>query len=171
MLRSPRRFAIGLSVMLIPLLVSGCGGGDGAPIGTCSGSCPARTLVTYLPIEATPASHPDGGPTDLYVIAPSEPATAPRHVATYGWMLGIANVTTHDGTPTKRFYTTVGENGGDHLWSLDLTEKSALTPVQVSNLTFPIVPAPMPAPNHPDSMELCSSQVIQGNLNDPDSAM
>jgi len=171
MLRLPRRFAIGLLVMLIPLLVSGCGGGNGAPIGTCSGSCPARPSVTYLPIEATPTSNPAGGPTDLYVIPMAEPATNPRHVANYGWMLGIANVTTRDGTPTRRFYTTAGEKGGDHLWSLDLTEKSTLTPVQVSNLTFPNVPAPMPPPNYPDSVELCSSQVIQGNVNDPDSAM
>ena len=170
MLREPRRFAIGLPVVLIPFLVSGCGG-DGSPHNRCSGSCPNRPAVTYLPIEATPASNPDGGPTDLYVIPMAEPSTNPRHVATYGWMLGIANVTTRDGTPTRRFYTTVGEKGGDHLWSLDLTEKSPLTPVQVSNLTFPVVPAPMPAPNYPGSRELCSSQIIQGNLNDPDSAM
>jgi len=127
--------------------------------------------VTYLPIEATPTSNPDGGPTDLYVIPSNAPATTPTHVATYGWILGITTVTSHEGTPRKRFYTTVGEKGGDHLWSLDLTEKSTLTPVQVSNLTFPIVPAPLPVPNYPDSMEICSSRVIQGNLNDPDSAM
>jgi len=170
MLRSPRHFAIGLPVVLISLLVGGCGG-DGTPHNRCSGSCPNRPPVTYLPIEATPASNPDGGPTDLYVIPMAEPATTPRHVATYRWMLPIANVTTRDGTPTRRFYTTVGEKGGDHLWSLDLTEKSTLTPVQVSNLTFPIVYAPMPATNYPDSIEICDSHVVQGNLNDPDSAM
>jgi len=86
-------------------------------------------------------------------------------------MMGITNVTTRDGTPTRRFYTTVNEKGGDHLWTLDLTEKSTLAPVQVSNLSFPLVPEPLPAANYPGVIELCSSRVILGNLDNPDTAM
>jgi len=127
--------------------------------------------LNYLPVEATPSSDPNGGPTDLYVIPNNALATTPTHVATYGWIEAVATLTTFGGTPTKRFYTTVGETGGDHLWSLDLTEKSTLAPVQVSNLTFPRVPQSLPIPNGPGSVGFCTGEVIQGNLNDPDSAM
>src|SRR3954471_3461974 len=112
MLRSLRRLAIKPFVMWIPLLVSGCGGGDGAPIGTCPGNCPAGHSRTYLPVEATPSSNPNGGPTDLYVIRSDAPGTTPTHVATYRWMLGIADVTNFGGTATRHFYTTYGEKGG-----------------------------------------------------------
>jgi hypothetical protein len=167
MLRSLRRLATGLAVMLTPPLLSGCGGGGDTPVVGCG--CPVRAPLNYLPVEATPSSDPDGGPTDLYVVPVNALTTAPTHVATYGWMLGVTTVTTRDGIPTKRFYTTSGENGGDHLWSLDLTEKSTLTPVQVSNVTFPKVPQFLPITG-PGSVGFCTGQIIQGNLNDVDSA-
>jgi len=171
MLRSLQRFAIGLPVILTQVLVSGCGGGDGVPIGTCRGNCPAVPHTAYLPIEATPASDPYDGPTDLYVIPSNAPATTPIHVAKFGWILSLATVRRNDGLPVKKFFTTFSEQGGDHLWSLDLTDKSTLAPVQVSNLTFPIVSLPMPVHPYPDSIETCTVRVILGNLNDPDSAV
>jgi hypothetical protein len=166
MLRLFRCVAIGMPIAMSQLLLSGCGGG----CSDCSINTPPPAAPTeYLAIEATPDSAPDAGPTDLYVIPSKSPGTAPIHVASYSWLLGLATLRRGDGTPVKHFYTTYNEKDGDHLWSLDLTGKGALTPVQVSNLSFPLVPNPLPLPGYSGAVEVCSTQFIRGNLNDPDS--
>lgn len=166
MLRLLHRVAVGVPISVSQLLLSGCGGG----CSDCTINSPPPAAATeYLAIEATPSSAASGGPTDLYVIPSKSPATAPIHVASYTWLQGLTTLRRSDGTPVKSFYTTYFEKDGNHLWSLDLTGKGALMPVQVSNLTFPAVPDPMPAPNYAGVVSVCNARIIRGNLNDPDS--
>jgi hypothetical protein len=166
-----RQIGRAASIMLASLLFSGCGGDSGQqPVG-CGGHCPAKS--PYLAIAATPTAHADNGPTDLYVVPVDTPDVSPTHVATYGWMLDVAAVRAGngDGVEVRHFYTTIHETNGDHLWSLDLTGASSLTPVQVSNVTFPFVPDGGSLPGYPGGREICSTQVIMGRILDPDSAV
>jgi hypothetical protein len=121
-------------------------------------SCTADPATFYIPMNATPVAGTAGGTTGLLVVTTKAPAEAPIPVLN-DWVEAVARVSQSNGSPSTLFYATHGSSR--HIWSLDLSGNSTLTPSQVSNLTLPDF-----SNSNPPGPDLCRSHAFRKNVND-----
>jgi hypothetical protein len=145
----------------------GSGTATGADV-AISVSCSANPATFYLPLTAQPPLGKSVGTTGLFAISSKEPAVSPIPIfagATkpigYSFNLTLdGGGSVSQGPPTTLTFSSSGAAGGDHLYAVDLTANSSLSPVQIGNLTFP----------KNISVQYCSVVDAYDNLTDPTSA-
>lgn len=152
-----------------------------ANVTTVSVQCSVDPGAFFIPFKANghyagplggvyigPWPPPSIGTNGLMVVASDAIGTAPT-LAVQGvtQVVGISQQfvegtggTITAGAPSAVVYATQGASGGDHLWALDLSGGSSLTPRQVSNLTG----------SYARSEVACSYSQAFKNLTDPASA-
>jgi hypothetical protein len=106
--------------------------------------CSVDLTARFLPLIAAPLGNNPAGTTGLFAVASDSISHAPTWVAggTVA-MLGYSLPYTLDasgraagGWPFEFVYSTQGAAGGDHLYALDLSATSTLTPRQLTDLTL-----------------------------------
>jgi hypothetical protein len=121
-----------------------------------------------LPLAAQPPLGKSVGTTGLFAISSKEPAVSPISIfagATkpigYSFKLTLDGAgSVSQGPPTRLTFSSSGAAGGDHLYAVDLTANSSLSPVQIGNFTFP----------KNSSVQHCGVVDAYGDLTDPTSA-
>jgi len=140
-------------------------------------TCTADPATVYIPLRAQATSNPTDATSALFVVSSKAPTAAPVQVATGSLdLLGAARPYTIDnsgtpsaGTPTMLVYATVNATGENHVWSLNLTANSSLTPTRLTTLNIPysttgtLGGVAIPSP-------YCTSSFITKDLTDPNSA-
>ena len=119
------------------------------------------------PIYIGPWPPPTNGTNALIAVATNTPGAPPTTIATgLTETIGVTQKLMLDshgtitaGALSTLVYATQAATGGDHLWAVDLSGGSHLTPRQLSNLTVPFI-----------GVLACSKLEVYENFNDPDSA-
>jgi hypothetical protein len=125
---------------LIGTLVLQNNGGDDltvtADVNTITVTCTGDPQTVYISMLAYPSqgSNGSGGVTGPAVVSTQEPAYPPILAVKEGvqWMRVLRS---GEGNPYALIYTTDHLDGNNHVWSLDLTSRSKLTPTQLSDYT------------------------------------
>jgi len=119
------------------------------------------------PIYIGPWPPPTNGANALIAVATNNLGAPPTTIATgLTKTIGVTQKLMLDshgtitaGALSTLVYATEAATGGDHLWAVDLSGGSNLTPRQLSNLTVPFI-----------GLLACSKLEVYKNFNDPDSA-
>jgi hypothetical protein len=149
-----------------------------ANVNNVSVVCAVDPTAFYVPVATYALSPGPGTPVSsgmpgLYVIATKDVGIAPISILSGGVnSVGHSRQLAIDssghvtgGQPLALVFSTLGAAGGDHVFALDLTGNSQLTPTQISSLTLSYTPStpllPMP--------QICGSVEAYENLTDPSS--
>lgn len=157
--------------------VTGGSGTAAANVTNVSVTCTVDPATRYIPMRAerpAPVLPYAVTPAGLYVFstkiidrAPVQITSADMEaVAVVPEQMLSANATVTGARPATLVYRTNGATGGDHLWAVDLTGASNLTPRQIGTVAFNAngVGAPTTLPT------LCGATMMLKKLDDPASA-